>query len=152
MSVNIRPIQLTDLPVIMEIETLVYPFPWTLAIFQDCLRTGYELWLLEQAGQIMGYGIMSTGAREAHILNICVHPRERQQGYGRLLLTHLLKLAQQQQIEMVFLEVRYSNQVAVNLYLQLGFNQIGLRKRYYPALSGREDALIFALDLTILQK
>lgn len=152
MFLNTRPIQPIDLPVIMEIETLVYPFPWTFAIFQDCLRIGYESWLLEQAEQIISYGVMSTGAGEAHILNLCVHPQERQRGYGRLLLTHLLKLAQQQQVEMVFLEVRSSNQTAVNLYLQLGFNQIGLRKRYYPALTGREDALIFALDLTVFQK
>jgi ribosomal-protein-alanine N-acetyltransferase len=145
---RLRLMRSDDLSAIMEIENRVYPFPWTLQIFQDCLQAGYQLWVLEQDDRIIGYGVMSIGADEAHLLNICIHPDYRGQGYGRFLLEELLQFAKQQWVTIIFLEVRSSNQIAMNLYFQVGFNQVGIRKRYYPALQGREDAFIFALDLT----
>ncbi len=145
---RLRTMQEADLSVVVEIEIAAYPFPWTKQIFHDCLRVGYHAWVLELDYNLVGYGMMSMAANEAHILNLCVHPSFQRCGYGRRILNHLLKLAKQKQVEIIFLEVRPSNQAAINLYQQIGFNQVGMRKKYYPnGDQDREDALILALTL-----
>jgi ribosomal-protein-alanine N-acetyltransferase len=147
-NILLRTILPEDLPAIIEIEQAAYSHPWSLKIFEDCLQVGYTTCLLELDDYIVGYGLMSVGAQEAHILNLCVHPNFQRCGYGRSLLKQLLNLARQQQVNTVFLDVRPSNYAALTLYYQIGFNQIGHRKNYYPnGKRGREDALIFALEL-----
>jgi ribosomal-protein-alanine N-acetyltransferase len=136
-----------DVPAVMAIEVRAYPFPWTAGIFHDCLRAGYCCHVVERDGVLVGYGVMSAGAREAHILNVCVSPEERGRGYGRMLMERMIEQARRLQAEMMFLEVRPSNQVALHLYAQLGFNEIGTRNNYYPAERGREDALLLAKQL-----
>lgn len=133
-----------DLDAIMEIETAIYDFPWTRQIFADCMRVGYICYVCEVTDEIAGYCIMSTGASEAHVLNLCIAQRFRRLGMGKQLLSHLLHLAQQRHVGTVFLEVRPSNQAALALYDSMGFNQIGTRTDYYPAKRGREDAVILA--------
>jgi len=147
LELHIRPMQEPDLALIMEIETIVYPHPWSLQTFQDCLRVGYRTRVLELNQQLIGYGLMSVGAGEAHILNLCVHPQYRRCGYGKRILNHLIRIAQQEEVKTVFLEVRVSNHAAIELYRQVGFNEVGLRKNYYLKDHGREDGLIFACDL-----
>lgn len=143
---RLRPMQAADLPTVLEIEMAAYPLPWSQQNFRDCLRVGYQAWVLELDYQIVGYGLMSIAASEAHLLNLCVHPHFQRCGYGRRILKQLLKIAKQHQTDTVFLEVRTSNQAAINLYQHMGFNQVGLRKNYYPnGNNKREDALIFAL-------
>jgi len=143
-----RPMQYIDLSTVMEIETIAYPFPWTLQNFKDRLRMGYIAKVLELDDKLTGYGIISVAADEAQILNICVHPNQQRHGYGQLILKYLLGLASFQAAKSVFLEVRISNQTAINLYQKNGFNQIALCKDYYPnGKKGREDALIFALEI-----
>ena len=83
---------------------------------------------------------------EAHILNISVAPNEQGQGIGRRMLEHLIELATGK-AETIFLEVRPSNVGAIALYEKMGFNEIGVRKGYYPATNGREDAIMLALEL-----
>ena len=145
---RLRSMQKTDLSTVMEIETLAYSFPWTLQIFQDCLQIGYTARVLEIDYHLVGYGIMSIGARVAHILNLCIHPNLQRNGYGQRLLKHLLILAKQQDVKTVFLDVRSSNQAAINLYHKLGFNQMGVQKNYYPnGNKDYEDAFQFALEL-----
>lgn len=144
----LRPMQFSDLTTVMDIEKIAYPFPWTLNIFCDCLKVGYRAWVLEEENKIIGYGLMTVAAGEAHILNICVHPQRQHYGFGRYILEHLLAVAKQQAVDIVFLEVRPSNQIAFHLYTRSGFNQVGVRRNYYPAKSGqREDALILAMTL-----
>lgn len=144
---DIRPMVVGDLSTIMDIETRVYPFPWTQRIFSDCLRVGYYCRVCQYQGELVAYVIASVGAGEAHILNLCVDPAYQGQGIGRVMLQGALDQLQEDRIESVFLEVRPSNAVAMRLYYKLGFNEIGRRPGYYPALRGREDALIFALSL-----
>ena len=147
-EVRIRPMQLTDVRAVMDIELAEYPFPWTARIFSDCVRIGYSCRIAELEGEPAGYGIMSSGAGEAHILNVCVAGRFQRRGLGRTLMLHMIDEAEQQGVETVFLEVRESNPVALRLYESLGFNQVGTRKDYYPAEGGREDAIILALPLS----
>jgi ribosomal-protein-alanine N-acetyltransferase len=138
-----------DLDGIMSIETSIYNFPWTRQIFVDCLRVGYTCQVCEMDNELAGYCIMSVGAAEAHVLNLCISDDFRRRGLGERLLTHMLELARQKSVCTVFLEVRPSNEPAVTLYEKVGFNQIGTRHDYYPAKVGREDAIILAKSLEI---
>ena len=147
-EVQIRAMLPTDVRTVMAIELAEYPFPWTARIFSDCLRVGYCCRIAEIDGQLAGYGIMSSGAGEAHILNVCVAGAFRRRGLGRTLMLHLLDEAEILGVETVFLEVRESNPVAMRLYESLGFNRVGTRRDYYPAQGGREDAIIMALPLS----
>lgn len=136
-----------DLPEILEIENRSYPFPWTEGIFHDCLRFGYSSWVLEIDRRIVGYGVMSLAVQECHILNICVDPDYQCQGIGRRLLGQLLTIARARKADTAFLEVRPTNTQALSLYFSEGFNEIGTRRNYYPAIFGREDAVILAKSL-----
>ena len=137
-----------DLDAVMAIEQRAYPFPWTRGIFIDCLASGYSAWVLEHGRQIIGYGLLSVAADEAHVLNVCVDPLVQSRGHGRLLLRALLDAARKHQAQRVFLEVRPSNPKAIALYQSEGFNEIGRRPRYYPDHDGRrEDAIVMAMEL-----
>jgi len=144
---DFRRMRADDLDEVAAIEAAAYPFPWSRAIFNDCLRAGYECIVLVRAGAVIGYGVLSTGAREAHILNVCVAPAEHGNGFGRRIVKRLLDLARWHRSERVFLEVRPSNPNAIALYESIGFNEFGRRPNYYPAKKGREDALVMAMEL-----
>jgi len=143
----IRPMQAGDLNGVQLVEQAAYDYPWSRAVFRDCLLAGYHSLVLEVGGRISGYAIMSIAAAEAHILNLCVSPALRRLGYGRSLLNALLFKAQDSDVKQVFLEVRPSNRVAINLYLSAGFEQIGIRPAYYQAREGRENAVVLSLHL-----
>lgn len=143
-----RPMLEEDLQSIMQIEQAAYQFPWTEAVFQDCLRVGYCCWILEIDDVVVAHGVMSVAAGESHILNLCVHPDSQNIGLGKEMLNHLLQIARHHQVDMVFLEVRPSNEAAKRLYMGAGFDDVGTRSNYYPAESGKEDAVIMARNLT----
>jgi len=138
-----------DVPEILLIENSIYTHPWTEGIFNDCIRVGYNCWVYTEEDKIQSYGLVSIAANEAHILNLCVAPAAQGQGLGKLMLHKLIHLAEERLSDSIFLEVRESNVVALKLYEQEGFNRIGLRKNYYPADEGKEDALVFAKALNI---
>ena len=144
---EIRSMCPSDLTVVTEIESDSYNFPWSYGIFHDCLLAGYQSLVLVISGTVTGYGIMSVAASEAHLLNLCVHPDAQRLGYGRRLLNALLVRAEESKVRQVFLEVRPSNQIALNLYHSAGFEQIGIRPSYYRAEEGREDAVILSIAL-----
>lgn len=144
---HVRGMTANDLDDVMHIELVEYPHPWTRKIFADCLQVGYRCFVGEVDDEFAGYSVMSTGANEAHILNVCVSSEFQGRGLGCLLIERMLEVATELSVETVFLEVRPSNHRAMNLYEQFGFNEIALRKDYYPDENGREDALILALEL-----
>jgi ribosomal-protein-alanine N-acetyltransferase len=149
---SIRPMRETDLPVVAALERSAYQFPWTEGIFRDCLRVGYvcrviELGRADEAVELIGYGILSVGAGEAHVLNLCVAAEFRCRGFGRLMLGHLIDRARGFGARDAFLEVRPSNTTAIRLYQSMGFEQIGVRRGYYQATAGREDAVVLKLEL-----
>ena len=138
-----------DVPRVTEIEASAYTSPWTAGIFRDCIRVGYRCFVYEQDGVIQAYGLISIAAGEAHVLNICVAKEHQGKGIGKKMLYKLLYTAEEKGVDSVFLEVRESNLVAIQLYEQEGFNRIGVRKNYYPSEVGREDALVFARELNL---
>ena len=131
-----------DVPVIVAIERAAYQFPWSEGIFRDCLRVGYVCRVIEAGGDTAGYGIMSIGATEGHILNVCLRDEYRGRGFARRMLVYLLEQARACGMREAFLEVRPSNTAAERLYRSMGFEQVGVRRGYYQATVGREDAAV----------
>lgn len=145
---NIRPLAIADLPAVLAIERAAYDFPWSEGIFRDCLRVGYRGFAaVGPDGALKGYALLSVAVGDAHLLNLCVSPLCRRQGVATQLLEQLIGQARRQAADTLLLEVRPSNRGAVALYHANGFNEVGVRKRYYPASHGREDALILARAL-----
>ena len=142
--VEIRTMNYSDLKSVIVVEEKSYPHPWTLGIFRDCLRIGYNSWVMTLDDNVIGYGIVMLSPGEAHILNICIDPEYQLKGLGRYILRHLVKSSKKTDIEMILLEVRRSNVSAQELYKSEGFHELGVRKAYYPSDEGREDAIILA--------
>ena len=143
---RIRTMTHADLPSVLSIEQQNYDFPWEEDIFTDCFKAGYDCYVCEYDNKVLGYCLLSMAVGEAHILNISVDQNEQGQGIGRRMLEHLIDSARGK-AETIFLEVRPTNVGAIALYQNIGFNEIGIRKAYYPALNGREDAIMLALEL-----
>jgi ribosomal-protein-alanine N-acetyltransferase len=113
---------------------------------------GYVCRVVDVSGELGGYGIMSIGAGEAHILNVCIRDVCRGRGYARKVLLYLLERARSSGMHEAFLEVRPSNVAAARLYHSLGFEQVGIRRGYYQASVGREDAAVLRRILLPLAK
>lgn len=131
-----------DLAAVRAIERGSYDFPWSEGIFRDCLRAGYDFRLLLCDQEVVGYGILSVAAGEAHVLNLCILRDRQRQGLGKQLLQHLMDRARAAGAVVMLLEVRQSNLVGQALYEGLGFARIGIRRGYYPGADGREDAVV----------
>ncbi|NCN88946.1 MAG: ribosomal protein S18-alanine N-acetyltransferase [Gallionella sp.] len=136
-----------DLDEVLRIETAVHAHPWTRGNFSDALRSAYPCKLLEPDRIIAGYAVMMAGVDEAELLNIAIDAGHQRKGLGRRLLEAMLVLARHQNMRRMLLEVRASNAPAIALYRATGFGQIGLRRDYYPAPNGREDALLMGKQL-----
>jgi ribosomal-protein-alanine N-acetyltransferase len=148
-SATIRDMTHDDLAMVSDIERRSYEFPWSHGVFRDCLLAGYRNIALVSEDRVVGYGVLSIAAGEAHILNVCVDPELRSHGYGEKLLDELLFRARAASVREIFLEVRPSNERAIQLYLKKGFHQVANRPAYYQANEGREDAAVFAKKLVI---
>jgi ribosomal-protein-alanine N-acetyltransferase len=146
-EVLIRPMNEADVAEVVTVERASYQFPWSEGIFRDCLRVGYVCRVVTLDKKVVGYGVMSVGAGEAHILNLCVQESARCQGLGKRLLVYLIDRGVAAGMSEAFLEVRPSNTAAIRLYLSVGFEQVGMRRGYYQAVGGREDAAVLKLPL-----
>jgi [ribosomal protein S18]-alanine N-acetyltransferase len=144
---RIRQMTQLDLEAVLEIEHRAYDFPWSEGIFIDCLRIPYVCEVLEEERRVLGYSVMSLAGDEAHLLNLCLDGPARGRGLGTRMLEHLMNRAMGEGVRVLYLEVRPSNAPALQLYQRAGFTKIGVRKNYYRAPGGREDALVLARSL-----
>lgn len=135
-----------DLDAVVAIEQEVHAHPWTRGNFADALQAGYLCRVLQEEGEIIGYVVLMMGVDEAELLDIGVAAARQRRGWGRKLLQEALTLARQQGKQRMVLEVRASNASAIGLYRDAGFVQIGLRRGYYPAANGREDAVLMGCE------
>jgi ribosomal-protein-alanine N-acetyltransferase len=142
-----RPMRLQDLQEVIAIENRIYPFPWTKGNFRDSITAGYECRVFELAGVIVGYGVLMAALDEAHLLNLSVAANWQRRGYGRMFLGYFMELARERGCDFISLEVRPSNLPAIRLYRSEGFREIALRRGYYPAERGREDAVVMGRSL-----
>lgn len=143
-TLRFAPMQVNDLPEVMNIENSVYPHPWTRGNFLDSLYSGYEAWTIRDAsGALAGYFVLMLAVDETHLLNISVRRDLHGHGIGRLQLDKIISITKDHGMTSVLLEVRPSNVRALAVYQRYGFVQIGVRKAYYPAEGNtREDAIV----------
>lgn len=146
-ALTFRRMQEADLDAVLAVEFAAFSHPWTRGIFLDCIKSGHECWLAFNGMQQIGHGVLSAAAGESHLLNITIKPESQGNGFGHALLAYLMTQAKTRDAEVTFLEVRESNLNAAGLYESFGFNEIGRRRNYYPAVGGREDALVMAYSL-----
>jgi [ribosomal protein S18]-alanine N-acetyltransferase len=142
-----RPMRRADVQPVLAIEQDIYRHPWTLGNFRDSLQAGYSCWVMECERRLAGYGVLMVGVQEAHLLNLSVARECQRRGFGRRLLHHFIDLARGYEAQRMFLEVRPSNLAARGLYADSGFRQLAVRRGYYPADAGREDAILMGVDL-----
>lgn len=146
-TIELRAMTEADLPAVMAIENAIYAFPWTQGNFRDSLTAAYACWVYVRDGELIGYTVLMLASDEAHLLNLSIAASCQRQGYGSLLLQRVFDLARGRGARLLFLEVRPSNTGALQLYERHGFRSVGLRRDYYPAVTGREDALVLSLPL-----
>jgi ribosomal-protein-alanine N-acetyltransferase len=133
---------------VLAVERAAYPHPWSRANFTDALTSGYQAQVLVAGDTLLGYFIAMKGVEEVHLLNITVAPQYQRQGWARVMLDALALWARGQAAQWVWLEVRVSNQRALDVYENHGYRRVGLRKNYYPAQQQRrEDAVVMSLRL-----
>lgn len=145
-----RTMRTSDLDLVVQNEVEAYEYPaWSKRIFIDCLRSGYQCWVLASKQKIVAHGVMSVAIGECHLLTLCVSPEYQRRGYARKLFHVLLDRASKLDARECFLEVRVSNKPAIELYRSIGFAQIGVRKNYYPQGDSREDAIVMSRSLPI---
>jgi len=136
-----------DLDEVMAIERAIYAHPWTRGNFADSLRAGYECRVLRLGPELLGYFVLMVAAGEAHLLNLSIAAAHQRTGHGSALLGEAADLARKRGARSLFLEVRPSNRAAQALYTRFGFRKVAVRRGYYPAQVGREDALVLTLPL-----
>ena len=144
---RLAPMREADLDEILPIENAVYSHPWTRGNFADSLRSGYECWTWRGGAELIGYFVLMAAAGEGHLLNLSVAAAHQRRGHGAALLREVMRMARERGAGSLFLEVRPTNAAALALYGRFGFRQIGLRRGYYPAHGGREDALVLSIAL-----
>lgn len=132
---------------VVAIEERVHLHPWTRGNFADSIAAGYHCWVAHRHGALVGYGVVMIAAGEAHLLNLSVASEWQRRGIGAELTRFFVRLAGDYGAARIFLEVRPSNTAARALYAVHGFTEIGVRRDYYPAPGGREDAVIMELAL-----
>ncbi|MCB1615738.1 MAG: ribosomal protein S18-alanine N-acetyltransferase [Pseudomonadales bacterium] len=137
----------SDIERLYALEYQEQAYPWSYEILEGTLDSGrHRVGLYEFHEEIVGYFAALSVADEYTLLNLLVSTQYRGRGFGRTMLNKLISMAKAE-AETIFLEVRVSNLSAINLYLSVGFVEIGQRRGYYPAKKGREDALLMALPL-----
>lgn len=139
----LEPMAQADLDEVADLEASLQSFPWTRGNFADALASGYEACVLRQGRKVVGFCLVMLAPDVAHLLVIGVSRAHHRQGLGSMLLDWCVELARAQGLPAVMLEVRPSNQPAVDFYEKRGFQRIGVRRGYYPSGQGqREDALV----------
>lgn len=142
------PMGVTDLDEVVVVENRLYPFPWTRGNFHDALRAGHSCWVLrDRQGALIAYAVMMLALDEAHLLNLSVEQRRQREGIGWRTLEWMAEVGRGHGARTMLLEVRPTNAEALRIYQRYGFERIGMRRGYYPAPGGREDAIVMRTTL-----
>lgn len=141
------PLTASDLDAVTALEASLQAFPWSRGNFADSLAAGHAALVCRAGAEVIGFAVVMTVLDEAHLLVIGIARHYQGQGHGAALLRRVMNDAQASGARRLLLEVRPSNRQAVEFYLRFGFTQVGVRRGYYPAAAGREDALVFDKEL-----
>ena len=163
-ELSFLPMQATDLDEVLKIESISHIHPWTKGNFSDSLAAGHWAYCIRpnvdqmvkgsylDPAILWAYCILFPAVDELHLLNITVSPHLRKLGLGQRMMSTIEGVAAQQKMSRIILEVRPTNTAALALYQKLGYEQIGVRKNYYPAspeTGTREDALVMAKSIKL---
>jgi len=146
-EINYDYLEEKDIDRVVAIEEESNPVPWTIKNFKDCIEKGYYSLVLKEDNKVIGFAILSVSTEESHLLNIGLTSLKRGRGLGRELLEKMIMAAEVMGSKKIFLEVRISNIIAIDLYKASGFKEVGLRKKYYRLKEGREDAILMSKSL-----
>ena len=146
-EINYDYLEEKDIDRVVAIEEESNPVPWTIKNFRDCIEKGYYSLVLKEDNKVIGFAILSVSTEESHLLNIGLTSLKRGRGLGRELLEKMIMAAEVMGSKKIFLEVRISNVIAIDLYKASGFKEVGLRKKYYRLKEGREDAILMSKSL-----
>ena len=146
--IELLPMGQADLDAVLAIEYRVCPFPWSRDNFTDSLACNYSCWVCRVDGEVAGYFVLMLAVDDAHLLTIAVAESHQRRGLGARLLRQAMAIGLAGRAQTILLEVRLSNVKALAMYRHFGFAQIGVRRGYYPADGGREDALVLTHALT----
>lgn len=148
-NLEIVPLQESHISAILEIEKLSNGAPWSERSFRNELTNPQSTFLVALiGGEVVGYAGFWTIVDEAHITTVAIHPDHRRMGLGRRLVRELLERAKAAGIQCVTLEVRRGNEAATKLYLQMGFQEVAIRRGYYPD-NGEDAVVMWLYDLPI---
>jgi len=136
-----------DIKAVTYIEKKSHTHPWSEKLFLSNFGQRYFNHLILLNDEVIGYFVASAVAGEVTLMNIAISPEKQSQGVGRILLQFLLDYSRENNQQEIWLEVRSSNQNAIQLYQKLGFAEVDIRKAYYPSENGREDAIIMCCYL-----
>lgn len=143
-NLRLVPIEESHIPAILEIEKLSNGAPWSERSFRNEITNPQSHFLVAKVGdEVVGYAGYWAIVDEAHVTTVAVHPDHRRMGLGKRLVRELLEHAQKVGIRCATLEVRRSNQAALSLYRQFGFEEVAIRRGYYP--DNAEDAVVMWL-------
>jgi ribosomal-protein-alanine N-acetyltransferase len=146
--VTLSPMTQDDLDAVIAIEQTAYSHPWTRGNFRDSINPLFEAQCLWLEGELLGYFLAMRGFEEMHLLNITVAPAHQGQGWAHMMLDALSLWSRHAGAQWLWLEVRQSNQRALQVYERYGFKQVSIRKDYYPAgRQQREHAVVMSLKL-----
>ena len=136
---------LNDLEEAYKIELDVNPSPWKYETFLSSFEVGHKGLICKKDNLMIGFIIFSPISSEAHILSISVRNEMQSKGIGTLLLKSMLDQCKVMNYKKIFLEVRVSNEKAINFYEKFGFSKDAIRNNYYTDNS--EDALLMSLSI-----
>jgi ribosomal-protein-alanine N-acetyltransferase len=140
-NIVIRPMTIDDVDGVFEVEKNCFEHYWSKGEFEKEMKNDVARYLVADIdGKIVGYVGIWFVAGEGHITNVAVHSDYRGQKIGDILIKHLVKMCEDNNVFAMTLEVRVSNIVAQNLYKKYGFKLAGIRKEYYS--DNKEDAMI----------
>lgn len=141
-------ITVDDFDTLYQIEQQAHDIPWSRGTLLNNQGDHYINLKIEVDNKVIGFAISRIVLDEATLFNLAIDPAYQGKGYGRQLLTALCNKLIEKKIVTLWLEVRESNRIARNLYENYGFNELSVRKNYYPTTDGqREDAIMMALIL-----
>ncbi|KAF0804102.1 ribosomal-protein-alanine N-acetyltransferase [Alcanivorax xiamenensis] len=146
-DVRLRTMTSADLDRVLVVEQACQLTPWSMTNFRSCLSSGYRCKVATREGEIAGFMVLSAVLDEAHLLNIAVAPAWQRRGIARWMLEQAIARAVDEDMSVMYLEVRAGNQGARKLYEQLGFEVCGRRPNYYRTTDGHEDAVLMTLML-----
>lgn len=122
-------------------ESYTYGSPWSVRQFKDTLESGHVFYIVaEWNGEIIGFLVASMLQTEVEIYNLVVSKSYKRRGIGTALINEMKRMMRVNGITELYLEVRVSNEPAILLYKNLGFQPVGVRKNYYS--NPREDAVV----------